>query len=185
MDHLIKDIRFGFRNLLRRPGFTAVAVITLALGIGANTAIFSVVNAVLLRPLPFKDPQQLVMAWNKGVEAAGGDRTPLAYADLLDWRAQNRSFESIGAYQLTQLNYAGGDVPEQIRGASVSSNFLSLLGVPVQLGRDFTTDDEKPGTTRLALISDRFWRTRFNADPSVVGRGRHRQRVAGWPGARP
>ena len=170
MDHVIKDLRFGYRNLLRRPGFTAVAVITLALGIGANTAIFSVVDAVLLRPLPFKDPQQLVLAWNKGVEAAGGDRTPLAYADLLDWRAQNRSFESIGAYQLTQLNYAGGDVPEQVRGASVTSNFLTLLGVPVQLGRDFTSDDEKPGTTRSALISDRFWRTRFNADPSVVGR---------------
>ena len=170
MDHLIKDIRFGFRNLLRRPAFAAVALITLALGIGANTAIFSVVDAVLLRPLPFKDSQQVVMVWNKGVEAAGGDRTPLAYADLLDWRAQNRSFESIGAYQPTQINYSGGNVPEQLRGASVTANFLSILGVPVQLGRDFTVEDEKPGTTRSALISDHFWRTRFNADPSVVGR---------------
>src|SRR5215218_5052653 len=113
MDHVIKDIRFGVRNLLRRPGFAAVALITLALGIGANTAIFSVVNAVLLRPLPFKDPQQVVMVWNRGVEAAGGDRTPLAYADLLDWRAQSRSFESIGAYQLAQFNYSGAGVPEQ------------------------------------------------------------------------
>jgi putative ABC transport system permease protein len=170
MDHLIKDIRFGVRNLLRRPGFAAVALITLALGIGANTAIFSVVNAVLLRPLPFKDPQQVVMVWNRGVEAAGGDRTPLAYADLLDWRTQSHSFESIGAYQLAQFNYSGADVPEQVRGAAVTANFLSILGVPVQLGRDFNAEDEKPGTPRAALISDRFWRSRFNADPAVVGR---------------
>src|SRR5882724_11727017 len=170
MDNLIKDIRYGIRSLLKRPGFTVVAVGTLALGIGANTAIFSVVNAVLLRPLPFKDAKQLVMVWNKGVEAAGGDRTPLAFADLLDWRAQSRSFESIGAFQNAQYNYAGGDIPEQGRGTAVTANFLSLLGLPVQLGRDFTAEDERAGAPRVVLLSDHFWRTRFNADPSVVGR---------------
>src|SRR5882724_5252350 len=170
MDNLIKDIRYGIRSLLKRPGFTVVAVGTLALGIGANTAIFSVVNAVLLRPLPFKDAKQLVMVWNKGVEAAGGDRTPLAFADLLDWRAQSRSFESIGAFQNAQYNYAGGDIPEQVRGTAVTANFLSLLGLPVQLGRDFTAEDERAGAPRVVLLSDHFWRTRFNADPSVVGR---------------
>src|SRR3979411_2908109 len=99
MNSFWQDLRFGARMLLKQPGFTLVAVITLALGIGANTAIFSVVNAVLLRPLPLKDPERLAMVWNKGAEAAGGDHTPLAVADLLDWRAQNRSFESIGAFQ--------------------------------------------------------------------------------------
>ena len=89
---MLKDLRYAWRSLLRRPGFAAVALITLALGIGANTAIFSVVNAVLLRPLPFKDPQQVVMVWNRGVAAAGGDRTPLAYADLLPAEKTNRFY---------------------------------------------------------------------------------------------
>jgi putative ABC transport system permease protein len=170
METLFKDIRYGIRSLRKHPGFTAIAIITLALGIGANTAIFSVVNAVLLRPLPFRDQQQLVMVFHRGVEAAGGDRTPLAYADLLDWRAQSRSFESIGAFQYAQLNYSGTGIPEQVLGANVTSNFLSILGVPVQLGRDFNSDDERPGATRAVVISDRFWRRHFNADSTVVGR---------------
>src|SRR5467141_4234869 len=127
METLLNDFRFGARMLRKAPGFTIVAVVVLALGIGANTAIFSVVNAVLLRPLPFKDPERLVLVWNRGAEAAGGDRTPLAVADLLDWRAQNRSFESIGAFQYASFNYIGSETPEQVRGASVTSNFLSVL----------------------------------------------------------
>jgi putative ABC transport system permease protein len=170
MDSLIKDIRYSIRGLRKHPGFAAIAIITLALGIGANTAIFSVVNAVLLRPLPFKDPGGLVMVWHRGVEAAGGDRTPLAYADLLDWRAQSRSFESIGAFQYAQFNYSGSAVPEQVPGANVTANFLSVLGVPVQLGRDLSAEDERPGTTQAVLISDRFWRRNFNADRNVIGR---------------
>jgi putative ABC transport system permease protein len=164
------DLRYGARMLLKQPGFTLVVVLTLALGIGANTAIFSVVNAVLLRPLPFKDPAQLVMVWNNGAAAAGGDRTPLAVADLLDWRAQNHSFESIGAFQNGIFNYLSSDVPEQVRGASVTSNFFSLLGVAPQLGRDFQPADEQVGVPRTILISDRFWRLHFGADRQVVGR---------------
>jgi putative ABC transport system permease protein len=170
MNTLWQDVRYGARMLLKQPGFTLVAVITLALGIGANTAIFSVVNAVLLRPLPFKESERLVMVWNKGAEAAGGDRTPLCVADLLDWRAQNRSFEGIGALQNGSFNYTGGDVPEQVRGASVTANFFSLLGVGVQLGRDFQSSDEQVGAQRVVLLSDRFWRTHFGADRQVVGR---------------
>src|SRR3977135_986285 len=117
MQALFRDLRFGARMLLKQPGFTLVAVITLALGIGANTAIFSVVNGVLLRPLPFKDSERLVLVWNKGAEAAGGYRPPLAAADLLDWRAQNRSFESIGAFQYTSVKYIGKEIPSQVRGA--------------------------------------------------------------------
>src|SRR3984893_15783582 len=107
MNSFWHDLRYGARMLRKQPGFTLVAVITLALGIGANTAIFSVVNGVLLRPLPLKDSERLVMVWNRGAEAAGGDRTPLAVADLLDWRAQNRSLESIAAFQNAMLNYTG------------------------------------------------------------------------------
>src|SRR5262245_8558258 len=94
-----QDLRFGARSFLKQPGFTLTVLVTLALGIGANAAILSVVNGVLLRPLPFKDSERVVLAWNKGAEAAGGDRTPLAVADLLDWRAGSQVFESIGAYQ--------------------------------------------------------------------------------------
>jgi putative ABC transport system permease protein len=170
MGSLIKDVRYGVRSLLKHPGFSAVVIVTLALGIGANTAIFSVVNAVLLRPLPFKDAKRLVMVWNYGVEAAGGDRTPLCVADLLDWRAQNRSFESIGAFQNAAFNYIGGEVPEQVRGVNVTANLLSTLGAGVQLGRDFQDTDQQANAPRVVLLSDHFWRTRFNTDKQVLGR---------------
>ena len=170
MGNLFQDLRYGARMLLKHPGFSLIAVITLALAIGANTAIFSVINGVLLRPLPFKNSERLVMVWNIGAEAAGGDRTPLAAADLVDWRTQNHTFESIGAYQQGLFNYSGGDVPEQVLGAGLTSNFLSVLGVNVQLGRGFDLSDEQVGAPRVILLSDHFWRTRFNADPQVIGR---------------
>jgi putative ABC transport system permease protein len=170
MNTLWQDLRHGVRTLLKQPAFTLVAVITLALGIGANTAIFSVVNAVLLRPLPFKDSERLVMVWNKGAEAAGGDRTPLALADLLDWRAQNKSFESIGALQYATLNYTGTEDPEQVPAVNVTANFFSVLGVGVQLGRDFVPGDEQTGSPRVVLLSDQFWRSHFGSDPQTVGR---------------
>ena len=170
MNTLWHDLRHGARMLLKQPGFTAMAIITLALGIGANTAIFSVVNAVLLRPLPFKDSNRLVMVWNRGAEAAGGDRTPLCAADLIDWRQQSHSFADIGAFQWATVNYSGGEIPEQVRGVSVTANFLSLLGVGVQLGRDFQPSDEKVGAPRVVLLSDHFWRSHFGADKEIVGR---------------
>ena len=170
MSGLWQDVRYGARMLLKQPGFTLVAILTLGLGIGANTAIFSVVNAVLLRPLPFKDSDRLVMVWNNGAEAAGGDRTPLAVTDLQDWRAQSRSFESMGAFQNGTFNYTSGEAPEQLRGIGVTANLLSLLGAVPQLGRDFQTADEQVGAERTILISDRFWRSHFGADKQVVGR---------------
>src|SRR5215510_1169258 len=112
METILKDMRFAARSLIRQPGFAVVAIITLALGIGANAAIFSVVNGVLLRPLPFKDSKRLVMAWNNGAAAAGGDRTPLSVADLNDWRTQGRSFEAVGAIQFSPFTYIGGQAPE-------------------------------------------------------------------------
>ena len=170
LSNLIQDLRYAGRTLLKQPGFTLVAVITLALGIGANTAIFSVVNAVLLRPLPFAQSERLVMVWNHGAAAAGGDRTPLAVADLFDWRAQGRSFEGVAAFQRAALNYSGGDVPVQVRAANVTANFFSVLGVGVQLGRDFQEADQKAGGPATVILTDQFWRTQLGADPNVIGR---------------
>ncbi len=170
MNSLWQDLRYGARALLKNPSFSLIAVITLALGIGANTAIFSVVNAVLLKPLPFKEPERLVMVWNRGAEAAGGDCMPLAVADLLDWRAQSRSFAEIGAFQNIMFNYTGGDSPERVQAAGVTGNFFSMLGVLPSLGRTFSADAERPGAERVALLSDGFWRKHFAADPQAVGR---------------
>jgi len=170
MSTVLQDMRYAFRTLLKQPGFTLIAIVTLALGIGANTAIFSVVNAVLLRPLPFRESNRLVMIWNHGAAAAGGDRTPLAVADLLDLRAQSHSFEGIAAFQNASLNYSNGEVPMQVRGVNVTSNFLAVLGVSVQLGRDFQATDEAANGPATVIIGDQFWRTQFAADPNVVGR---------------
>src|SRR6185436_4855134 len=131
---------------------------------------FSVVNAVLLRSLPFKESERLVMVWNRGAEAAGGDRTPLAVADLLDWRAQSHSFDEIGAWASNVFNYTGGETPERVQAAGVTANFFSMLGVRPALGRTFLPDEERPGTQRVALLGDRFWRKQFAADPQAVGR---------------
>jgi putative ABC transport system permease protein len=170
MESILKDIRFAARTLMKQPGYTIVALITLTLGIGANTAIFSVVNGVLLRPLPFTDPERVVMVWNNGVAAAGGDRTPLAVADFNDLRDQNHSFESVGAIQYGIFNLTGGRTPEQVRGVNVTSNLLSLLGVGVQVGRGFEANDSQVGSSGVVLLSDGFWRSHFGADPNVVGR---------------
>ncbi|MCW5971278.1 MAG: ABC transporter permease [Blastocatellales bacterium] len=166
---LWQDLRYGVRALLKAPGFTLIAVITLALGIGASTAIFSVVNAVLLKPLPFADSERLVMVWNHGAPAAGGDRTPLAVADLLDWRAQSKSFAEIGAYQWAVFNYTDGETPERVQAANVTANFFSLLGVQAQLGRTFLPEEERPGAQRVLVLGDGLWRRRFAADPQILG----------------
>lgn len=167
---LWQDIRFGIRMLLKQPGFTAIALITLALGIGANSAIFSAVNAVLLKPLPFKDQDRITMVWAKGEEAAGGDYTPLSMADVLDWRAQNKSFESIAACSYARLNYIGGKTPEQVISANVTDNFFSTIGIKPFIGRDFLPEEGRPGSKPVVIISDAFWRNYLSSDPNVVGR---------------
>jgi len=169
MQILWQDLRYGARMLMKKPGFTLIAVITLALGIGANTAIFSVVNAVLLRPLPFDEPERVVMVWHKGAEAAGGDRTPLAVADLLDWRAHSHSFDAIAAFSYASFNVTGRETPEQVLGASVTANFFAALGVKAALGRTFLPDEDRPGVGRVALLSDGYWRSRFSGAPGVIG----------------
>jgi len=170
MEAILQDLRYCVRLLVKNPGFTVAALIALALGIGANTAIFTVVNAVLLRPLPFREPERLVMVWNKGAEAAGGDRTPLAVADLLDWRAQQTSSEEVGAFQYAFFNYPGHELPERVRGAGVTSNFFSILGASAALGRTFEPDEERPGAQRVAVISEAFRQRHFAGDSEILGR---------------
>src|ERR1043166_4115190 len=167
---MLNNLRYAIRMLLKQRSYSLIAVLTLGLGIGASTAIFAVVNGVLLRPLPFKDSRQLVMVWLKGAEAAGSDRTPLAVSDLNDWRSQSRSFDSISAYQYGSFNYTSGSDPEQIPGVSVTSNLLSTLGVAVQLGRDLMPADEMVGAPRVVLLSDSFWRSHFNSDRNIIGK---------------
>jgi hypothetical protein len=135
LEEFARDIGYGLRMMQRAPAFSAVVVLTLALGIGANTAIFSVVNAVLLRPLPFKDPERVVMVWLKGAEAAGGDRVPMSLADFLDWRAQTHSFERVAFFSHADFNYAGGDAPEEVTGAVTSADFFNVFGARAERKR--------------------------------------------------
>jgi predicted permease len=168
IEHLAKDVRYGWRNLLRTPAFTAVAVIALALGIGANTAIFSVVNAVLLRPLAYKDADRLVTVLHNGA-------SPVATANYIDWRDQSHSFEAMGGADYWSSNLANNDPSdsnpaEHILGLKVTQNLLPLLGVEPLLGRLFIPGEDQEGSEREVILSYRLWQRRFNRDPNVLGK---------------
>jgi len=168
---LWQNLRYGARVLVKNLGFTLIAVITLALGIGANTAIFSIVKSVLIRPLPFADPDRLMQA--RYLEQPGipeGDHLSwIARRDLVDWRARSRSFERIGGYWYDSLVLPEEGTPEFIRGASVTQDLLPMLGVQPALGRYFLPEEDKPGGERLIILSDELWRRRFGADPRIIG----------------
>lgn len=167
MDSLVKDIRNGIRSLLKQPGFTVVVVLTLALGIGANTAVFSVVNAVLLRQLPFHSPEQLVTLWEKN-PARGYEQNSPAAGNYVDWREQNQVFTEMAAYAPSrQFNVSLGDQPERYAGAVVSASLFDVLGARALKGRVFTAADEQPGNNQVVLISYNFWQRKLSnlADP--------------------
>jgi putative ABC transport system permease protein len=166
---IIQDLRYGVRTLRKHPGFTAVAVIALALGIGANTAIFSVVNTVLLRPLPYKDPDRLMMVWEDATKSGYPRDTPAA-ANYMDWREQNKVFEGMAALADQSFNLTGMGEPERLEGKRVAANLFPLLGVEPMLGRGFLAEDDQPGGGRVAVLSHGLWQRRFGADPKVVGR---------------
>ena len=168
IETLLHDVRFGLRMLFGNPGFTSIAVITLALGIGANTAIFSVVYAVLLKPLPYHEPERLVMLWTR-LEKLGVEQTWISEPELLDFREQARLFEGFGMLNNSSFVLTGVGEPEQLVGAEISDNFLSLLGAPVSHGRDFAPEDEKPGAPPVALLSHGFWERRFGGEQSTIG----------------
>ncbi|HEX5887065.1 MAG TPA: ABC transporter permease [Pyrinomonadaceae bacterium] len=165
----LQDLRYASRMLLKNPGFTAVAVIALALGIGANTAIFSVVNTVLLRPLPYKDPEQLVMVWEDASRHGYPRDTPAA-ANFVDWRDQNSVFSGMAAIADMNFNLTGVGDPERLKGRRVSANLFPLLGVDPQFGRVFTAAEDQPGAQRVVLLSHRLWLRRFGGDQSIVSK---------------
>src|SRR5215813_8602342 len=167
MEGLRQDISYGLRMLLARPGFTIIAVVALALGIGVNSAVFSVVNGVLLRPMAYRESDKLVRIWEKW---GGFDQGSVAYPNFKDWRERNRSFESLAAYRWQGFNLTGGDQPERITGQRVSTEMLSVLNVAPAIGRDFTGDEDREGSSPVAIISDALWKRRLGADPSAVGK---------------
>ncbi|HEX8186486.1 MAG TPA: ABC transporter permease, partial [Blastocatellia bacterium] len=167
MGKLWQDMRYSARILLKQPSFTVVAIMTLALGIGANSAIFSVVNSVLLRPLQLKEPDQLVRMWETLPQ--GGTGT-VSYPNLVDWRQQNDVFAGIAAYQFGDFNLEGGDNPERVNGATVSPNFFEVLDAPPARGRTFRDGEDQPGSNRVVILSHQLWQRSFGGDPDLVGK---------------
>jgi len=168
METLLRDLKYGVRSLLKRPGFTAVALLALALGIGANTAIFSLVNAVLLRPLPFPQPDRLVWMW--GNIRNGGNRASVSPLDYLDYRHQNNTFEHFAAVLTVPLpvNLTGDGEPERLTGAAVTGDYFQALAVQPALGRTFLLENEKAGNDQVAVLSYGLWQRRFGGDPNIV-----------------
>ncbi len=161
MEAIIQDIRYGFRMLLKNRSFTIIAMFALALGIGANTAIFSVVNAVLLRPLPYQDPAQIMTVLQK-------ESGPVAPANFLDWRKQQSVFESIAAAQYWSPSLTGLDRPEQLTALQLTADMFHLLGVSPALGRTFSDGEDQPGNERVVVLSNRLWQRRFGGDSNII-----------------
>ncbi|HEX9671491.1 MAG TPA: ABC transporter permease, partial [Thermoanaerobaculia bacterium] len=170
MERLWQDIRFALRSLRRSPGHTAAALLALALGIGANTAIFSVVYGVLLEPLPYPSPERLVMLIDAN-PSRGFDRFTSSPPNFVDWRDQSRSFAGMAAMTRANPSLTGGGAePERLEGAQISAGFFETLGVPPALGRGIGAADDRPGAPPVAVLSHALWRRRFGADPKLVGR---------------
>lgn len=170
METLLKDIRYGFRMLLKKPGFTVVAVITLALGIGANTAIFSVVHAALLRPLPYEKPDQLVMLWESN-QPRGLEQSQVSPVTYCDWREQKQLFEKIAGWWYPQVNLTDtGTEPQRVRTVDVTDGFFDVLGTRPLMGRGFQPGEDRPGGDSIAVIGHALWQSRYNADPNIVGK---------------
>ncbi|MGW8267492.1 MAG: ABC transporter permease, partial [Longimicrobiales bacterium] len=169
MQELLQDLRYGFRTLLRTPGFTAVALLTMALGIGANTAMFSIVNGVVLRPLPYPEPDRIVRVW-ENLLPQGWTTFSFAPLNLWDWRDQNRTLELLGAYQSTVVNYTGGDRPESLYGLRVSEDYLEILGGQPTQGRGITQEDLEMDSGGVVVLSHGFWQRAFGGESDVLGR---------------
>jgi putative ABC transport system permease protein len=167
-----QDLRYGFRTLLRNPGFCAVAILALALGIGPNTAIFTMVNAVLLKPLPVPEPNRVVMIWGTLLKS-GFDQMPVSAADYLEWKKQAHSFDQMSAaFAIPEfgLNVSGAGDPERVSAALASKEFLPALGIKPIVGRNFLPEEDRPGGPPAVLISHALWQRRFHSDPAAIGR---------------
>lgn len=166
-ERLGQDLRFGTRVLAKNPGFTLIAVLTLALGIGANTAIFSVTHAVLLRALPYRDADRLVIVWEKNQRT---EQNTISPANFFDWQEQNSVFEGMAAFFDTRNSFSSDGEPEEVPGQITTDNLFSVLGVNAMLGRTFTPEDGRPGQNNVVVISYGLWRRRFGGDPNMIGR---------------
>src|SRR5215208_1008130 len=170
MRTLLQDVRYAARTLARQPGFASVAVLTLALGIGANTAIFSVIDAALLRSLPYREPGRLVHLWETK-RSRDFEQREASYPDLLDWRAQGGEvFEGLAGYRPQPVTLTDAGEAARARGAGVTSNFFDLLGVAAAAGRTFVEGEDGPEARPVAVLGHGLWRRRFGGDPAVVGR---------------
>src|SRR6185503_12160293 len=174
MANLLQDIRYGIRRLLKQPIITIVAIISLGLGIGANTSIFSVVNAVLLRPLPYHDSERLVFVWETNSQAIAAlmnlqNHNQVAPANYVDWTKQNTSFDEMAAIRFLNINLTGGDRPERVPGAIVTQSLFPLLGVKPALGRTFLPEDAQADRERVVVLSAGLWQRRFGSDQNVIG----------------
>jgi len=184
IENFLQDVRYGLRQLRRNPGFTAVAVVTLALGIGANAAVFSLVNAVLLKPLPYRQPDELVKIWSTNPPNA--EVFPSTLPDFHDWKLQSRSFEDLAGYCQEDFVIGGNGYPERVTGAIVTANFLRVLGVTPVQGRDFVEGEEQFGSDDVVILSHGLWQLRFAGDAGVLGKslaidGRQRRIIGVTP----
>ena len=168
IESLVQDVRYALRAMRKNPGFTCVALLTLTLGIGANTALFSVVNGVLLNPLPYRDAEQLTILYQKSAIA---DQGAVSYPNFLDWQRQNETFSSMAAFRWQTFNLTGEGEPTRVSGHEISADFFPTLGVKPVLGRLFTADEDRVGGAPVALIGGGLWKTRYGSSPSVLGRG--------------
>ncbi|HSB76039.1 MAG TPA: ABC transporter permease, partial [Terriglobales bacterium] len=166
MERLLQDIRYGLQNLRRNPGFAAVAVITLALGIGANTAMFSIVNAVLLRPVPYSTPERLLKLYTSMPQFR---QASVSYPNFLDWQRRSRSFELMAAYRHDSFNLTGQASPERLRGEMASATIFPLLGIKPIIGRTFAEAEDRRGAAPVVVLTSKFWKTRFGGNPGVLG----------------
>lgn len=167
MNTLLQDLRYAVRILFKSPGFTTVALLTLALGIGVNSAIFSVVNAIVLRPLPYPDSHQLMVIWGN-LHKTGLEEIEISALELRDFQQQSQAFDQIGAYSIEGLNLTGVDQPERLRGAAISANMFPTLRVQPQLGRNFASEEAQPGNDNRVILSHALWQRRFGGDRNVV-----------------
>ena len=169
MDSFLNDIRYAIRNLLKRPAFTLIAALTLALGIGANSAIFSAVYALLLNPLPFPELNRVVAIWDK-MPSRGVPHNEVTMPNYLDWRAQSQSYDHLALYRWWSVNLTGIDSPERIQGFLVTANFIDVTGVKPIMGRNFAEEENQPGKDRVAIITYSLWQRRFGGDPNILNK---------------
>ena len=169
MESLRSDIKYALRNLLKRPAFTLIAVATLALGIGANSVIFSAINALLLKPLPFPELDRVVAIWDK-LPSRGVMHNEVTVANYLDWKSQNQSFEELSLYRWWSANLTGNDSPERIQGFLVTANFFDAMGMKPIMGRNFSAEENQPGKDSVAIIAHSLWQRRFGGDPNIVNK---------------